>query len=165
MLTVLAVGVNCYIFIAIIIHSKYFPVSDWLKPHPKFTITNCCQPNLDIIFTILNQRRQKCSLPKNYWTDDVKSATRCRLLNRWPRKPGDKIVLYLVSGKTKSVMAKLLGRYYFAWIIKQLFNSTFVGYEEFCRSRRVLSTSAFGLLWIRASLICWILHILISLIR
>ena len=34
---------------------------------------------------------------------------------------------------------------YFEWIIKQLLNSTFVGYEEFCRSRRVLSTSAFGL--------------------
>ena len=28
--------------------------------------------------------------------------------NRWPRQPGDKVVLYLVSGKTKSKMAKLL---------------------------------------------------------
>ena len=45
---------------------------------------------------------------ENYWTDDVKSAASCRLLNRWPWKPGDKFVLYLVSGKTKSVMAKLL---------------------------------------------------------
>ena len=36
---------------------------------------------------------------------------------------------------------------YFEWIIKQLLNSAFVGYEEFCRSRRVLSTSAFGLCW------------------
>ena len=34
---------------------------------------------------------------------------------------------------------------YFEWIIKQLLNSAFVEYEEFCRSRRVLSTSAFGL--------------------
>ena len=25
---------------------------------------------------------------KNYWTDDVKSAARCRLLNRWPRNLG-----------------------------------------------------------------------------
>ena len=33
---------------------------------------------------------------------------------------------------------------FFEWIIKQLLNSAFVGYEEFCRSRRVLSTSAFG---------------------
>ena len=35
---------------------------------------------------------------------------------------------------------------YFEWIIKQLLNSAFVGYEEFCRSRKVLSTSSFGLL-------------------
>ena len=49
---------------------------------------------------------------------------------------------------------------YFEWIIKQLLNSAFVGYEEFCRSRRVLSTSAFRLLWITPSLICRILHIL-----
>ena len=25
---------------------------------------------------------------------------------------------------------------YFEWIIKQLLNSAFIGYEEFCRSRR-----------------------------
>ena len=31
---------------------------------------------------------------------------------------------------------------YFEWIITQLLNSAFVGYEELCRSRRVLSTSA-----------------------
>ena len=83
---------------------------------------------------------------ENYWTNDVKSAARRRLLNRWPRKPGDKVVLYLVSGKTKSVSeTPLRRRKYFEWIIKQLLNSAFVGYEEFCRSRRVLSTSAFGL--------------------
>ena len=34
---------------------------------------------------------------------------------------------------------------YFKGIIKQLLNSAFVGYEEFCRSRRVLSTEAEGL--------------------
>ena len=45
----------------IIIHSKYFPVSDWLKPHAEFTITRCCLPNLERIFAILNQWRQKCS--------------------------------------------------------------------------------------------------------
>ena len=26
-----------------------------------------------------------------YWTNDVKSAARCRLLNRWPRNPGDEV--------------------------------------------------------------------------
>ena len=42
------------LIIDIIIHSKYFPVSDWLKPHAHFTITSRCSPNL-------NQWRQKCS--------------------------------------------------------------------------------------------------------
>jgi len=36
-------------------------------------------------------------------------------------------------------------RNYFELIIKQLLYSDFVEYEEFCRSRRVLSTSALGL--------------------
>jgi len=39
----------------------------------------------------LNQLRQ----------NDGKSAALCRLLNRLPRKPGDEIVLFLVSGKTE----------------------------------------------------------------
>ena len=115
----------------------------------------------------------------NRWRqNDVKSAPRCRLLNRWQRKPGDKVVLHLVSGKTKSVKCTPLQiiepltektwgqgcvtfgerknkerngetpvrrRKYFEWIIKQLLNLAFLGYEEFCRSRRVLSTSVFGL--------------------
>ena len=79
----------------------------------------------------------------NYWTDDVKSATRCRLLNPWPRKPGDKIVLYLVYGKYKEQNDETplrMGKY-FEWIIKQLLNSAFIGYEEFCGSQRMLSTS------------------------
>ena len=90
---------------------------------------------------------------ENYWIIDVKSAARRRLLNRWPRKPGDKVVLYLVSagahGERKNLERNgetpLRRRKYFEWIIKQLLNSAFVGYEEFCRSRRVLSTSAFSL--------------------
>ena len=67
---------------------------------------------------------------ENYWTDDVKSAARCGLL-------------YLVSGKTKrNGETPLRRRKCFEWI-KQLLNSAFVGYEEFCRSRKVLSISAF----------------------
>ena len=34
---------------------------------------------------------------------------------------------------------------YFEGIIKQLLTSAFVGYEEFCRSRRELSTEAEGI--------------------
>ena len=65
--------------ITIIIHSKYFPVCDWLK--------------------------------KEYWSDwtnDVKSAACCRLLNRRLRKPGDEVVLFLVSRKTRSKILQIL---------------------------------------------------------
>ena len=41
----------------------------------------------------------RCKLLSRWRQNDVKSAARCRLLNRWPRKPGDKVVLHLVSGK------------------------------------------------------------------
>ena len=141
--------------IKFIIHSKYFPVSNWLKPHAEFTITRCCSPNLESLkiitfivtssrgfsetiykpFTIYKSKNDKKARNHNLWwystkilpywisdiksgayrellnqwrQNDVKSAARRRLLNRWPRKPGDKVVLYLVSGKTKSEMAKLL---------------------------------------------------------
>ena len=59
----------------IIIHSKYFPISDWLKPHALFTITSCCWPNLEKILS--------------YWTDDFKMMSKvqpcCRLLSTWGR--------------------------------------------------------------------------------
>ena len=35
----------------------------------------------------------------DYWTNDVKRAARCRLLNRWPKKTGDEIVLFLLAWK------------------------------------------------------------------
>ena len=52
-----------------------------------------------VLCRLLNRSRQ----------NNVKNAARCRLLNRWPKKPGDEIVLSLVSRKTKSEMAKLNG--------------------------------------------------------
>ena len=67
-------------------------------------------------FVILNQMTSKVL---SYWTNDendVKSAAHCRLLNR-----------------------KYVER-----LIKQLLNSGFVGYEEFCTSRRELCTKAAG---------------------
>ena len=52
----------------------------------------------------------------SYWTDDTKSAVRCRLMSddvkmtskRSPLQIGYEIVLFLVSRKTKSQMAKLV---------------------------------------------------------
>ena len=136
---------------AIIMHLKYFPVSDWLKPHTvQFTITSCCWPNLEQILSygtndvksavrckILNWWRENdvksaagCRLSNRWLQNDVKSAARCRLLNwwrqndvksaahckllnrrrqndvksagccrllnHWPRKPGGKVLLYVI---------------------------------------------------------------------
>ena len=68
--------------------------------HNQLLLTKCCTNDV--------KSAAHCKL-LNWWhQNEVKSAARCRLLNRWPRKPGDKVVLYLVSGKTKSEMAKLL---------------------------------------------------------
>ena len=72
-----------------------------------------------------------------YWFNDIKSAARCRLLNRWPRKPRNEVVLCLVSGKTKERNAEtpLKTGKHFQWKTKQLLTSSFVEYEEIGRSR------------------------------
>ena len=37
-----------------------------------------------------------------YWTNDVKSGAQCRILNLWPRKPGDKVVLFWWAEKQRA---------------------------------------------------------------
>ena len=94
----------------IFIHSKYLPISDWLKPKTLFTITSCCLPNLERILSYWTndiKSEARCKLLKQWRQNDVKSAVRCRLLNRWRKKPRDEIVLFLVSRNTKSEMARL----------------------------------------------------------
>ena len=49
------------------------------------------------------------------------------------------------KNKERNVETPLRTGIYFEWIIKQLLNSVFVGYEVFCRSWRVVSISALGL--------------------
>ena len=110
------------------ISQKPHPVSDWFKPHAQFTTTSCCSPNLERIFAILNQWRQKYSPPQI-----IEPLTE----KTWGQG--------CFKSKERNGETPLRKRKYFEWIIKQLLNSAFVGYEEFCRSRRVLSTSAFGL--------------------
>ena len=71
-------------------------------------------------------------LLKRWCQNDAKSAARCRLLNRWLRKPGDKVVFFgEKKNKERNGETPLRTRKYFEWIIKQLLNSAFVGYEEF----------------------------------
>ena len=45
------------------------------------------------------KRATRCRLLIRWHQNDVKSAAHCRLLNRWPREPEDKVVLFLVSRK------------------------------------------------------------------
>ena len=104
-----------------------------------------------------------------YWTNDVESAARYRLLNRWPRKLGDKAVLPLMSGKKnyKERSGKTASRTgkYFQWKIKQLLNSALVIYEEFRRSWRPFNHLGLRPLLITPTLACRILHILLSVIQ
>ena len=54
----------------------------------------------------------------NWWCqNDVKSAARCRLLNRWPRKP---VIFGEQKNKEQNGKTPLRTRKYFEWIIKQL---------------------------------------------
>ena len=76
---------------------------------------------------LLNQWRQ----------NDVKSAARRRLLNRWPRKPGDKVVLFWFTEKQRAKWQNSFKNGEIFWIN----NKAII---EFSRSQRVLSTSAFG---------------------
>ena len=97
---------------------------------------------------------------RHHWIYDVKSGAYRKLLNQWCQKWSPPQIIEPLTEKTWGQGCVIFGernnkerngetplrrRKYFKWIIKQLLNSAFVGYEEFCRSRRVLSTSAFGL--------------------
>ena len=70
-------------------------------------------------FVIFNRWRQKCSP--------------LQIIELLTEKPGDEVVLFLVSRKTMSSLSPLRVWKFFEWIIKQLLNSALVGFDEFCR--------------------------------
>ena len=118
--------------------------------HHKFTVTSCCSPNLERIFAILNQGRHKCRAPKIIAPRTTKWHQKCsplQVIELLTKKTwGQGCVIFGErKNKERNGKTRLRRRKYFEWIIKQLMNSAFVEYEEFCRSRRVLSTSAFVL--------------------
>ena len=106
--------------------------------------------NLERIFAILNQWRQKWSLPKIIEPLTSKWRQKCSALQiiepLTAKTWGQGCVIFgEQKNKERNGETPLRRRKYFELIIKQLLNSAFVGYEEFCRSRWVLSTLAFGL--------------------
>ena len=79
-----------------------------------------------------------------YWTNDVKSAARQKLMSRWRQKCSLLQIIKLLTEKTwgqgcvifgeqenkeRNGETRLRTRKYFEWIIQQLLNSAFVGYD------------------------------------
>ena len=83
-------------------------------------MTSCCSPDLERIFGISNQWCQKCSplqiiepLTEKTWGQGC-------------------VIFGERKNKERNGETPLRRRKYFEWIMKQLLNSAFVGYEEFC---------------------------------
>ena len=96
---------KCYMTL-FIIHSKYFSVSDWLKPHPYFTITSYCWPNIEPMTS-------KVQPGANYWTDDVKMTSKVQsAADHWTVDRKKKLVTSLCyiwwPEKQRAKLAKLL---------------------------------------------------------
>ena len=77
----------------------------------------------------------------NDWTDDVKMTSKCsplQIIEPLTEKTwGQGCVIFGErKNKERNGETPLRTGKYFEWIIRQLLNSAFVGYEEFCRSRR-----------------------------
>ena len=98
----------------------------------------------------MDSMTSKVEPSENYWPLTSKWRQKCSLLQiiepLTAKTWGQGCVIFGErENKERNSETPLRRRKYFEWIIKQLLNSAFVGYEEFCRSRRLLSTSAFGL--------------------
>ena len=108
-------------------------------------------------FVILNRQKMSKGQPAaGYWTIDVKVTSKVQpVADYWTIDVKDywtidweNLGTRLCHSTKREMGASRVYKFeweeYFEWIIKQLLNSAFVGYEEFCRSRRVLSISVFS---------------------
>ena len=81
-------------------------------------------------FIILNHWHQTFCHIEPWRQNEVKSSAHCTLIDYWPRKPGDMVVLFLVSRKTKwNGETPLRAGKYFEWIFSEF---------GFCRIWRIL---------------------------
>ena len=108
-------------------------------PHFWLVKTTCIihhkQP-LDQEFCHIEPMTSKVQPAADYWTIDVKDYWTIGRENL-----GSRLCHSTKREMVASRVYEFERRKYFEWIIKQLLNSTFVGREEFCGSRRVLSHS------------------------
>ena len=133
------VCVNNLIYYSFKIFSRF-----WLVKTTRIIHHNQLSPNLERIFAILNQWRQTCSPPKiiepmtSKWRQKCSPLQIIEPLTEKTRGEGCVIFGERKNKAERNGETPLRTRKYFEWIIKQLLNLAFVGYEEFCRSRRVL---------------------------
>ena len=81
----LALETGTHMLKGIIIHSKYFPNSDWLKVDAWFTITSYWWPNLE----------EFCV----YWGNDVKNAAHYRLRHCYREELGTRLSCFGCENK------------------------------------------------------------------
>ena len=102
-------------------------------------MTSCCSPHLERIFILLNQWCQKCSPLLVIEPMTSKWCQKCsplQIIKPLTEKTWGRECVIFGEQKNKEENGKTPLRkvIYFEWIIKQLLNVAFVGYEEFCRS-------------------------------
>ena len=124
----------CYSF-------KIFPHFWLVKSTRKIHLKPAVVVHFGQNFVSLNQWRQ-IAAAADYWTDDVKMTSKVQPVDR--ENLGTRLCYFWWAEKQKAKWRNSFKDGEIFWM-KQLLNSAFVGYGEFCRSRRVLSTSAFSL--------------------
>ena len=110
--------------------------------------TTCIIHNNQLLFTKFGKNLHhiesmtaKVEPTENYWTQPAADYWTVDRENLGTRL----CYIWCAEKKERNGKIPLRRSKYFEWIIKQLLNSAFIGYEESCRSWRVLSTSAFSL--------------------
>ena len=116
-----------YYYFIIIIHSKFFPVSDWSKAHAKFTLNQLLLSKFGQNFVSLNQWRQ-IAAAADYWTDDVKMTSKAQPVEPLTEKTwGQGCVIFgEQKNKERNVKTPLRTGKCFEWMIKQSLNLAFV---------------------------------------
>ena len=139
-----------------VVYTKYYYYS--FKIFPRFWLVKTTRIIYDnqLLFTKFGKNLRhiesmtsKVEPSENYWTIDVKMTSKVQpTADYWTvdrENLGTRLCYIWWEEKEGNGETPLRTIKYFERIIQQLLNSAFVGYEEFCRSRRVLSISAFGL--------------------
>ena len=74
---------------SIIIHSKYFSISDWPKSHAWFVITSYCRPNLEEVCNMWTDGINRVAKLPDYWVVNREDlGTRLSCFRWWVQNGG-----------------------------------------------------------------------------